>query len=178
LYEDAFFVGIYLTSTCSGLRCQSTGRLVLTAKRRKSSKYPKTLASLGDHLRARRLELGLYQSQVAEILGVTESTVTNWEKNRTEPQLYLIPKVIEFLGYIPESPEARTLGKSIALYRRVRGTSQEKFAQELDVDPSTLRKWERNKGTPTQEVREKLCGFFKEVCPSTTAQPHFPKVDS
>ncbi|MFK5925465.1 MAG: helix-turn-helix transcriptional regulator [Desulfuromusa sp.] len=35
--------------------------------------------TLGDHLRQRRIELGLYQKDVAAKLGVTTSTVWNWE---------------------------------------------------------------------------------------------------
>jgi DNA-binding XRE family transcriptional regulator len=35
--------------------------------------------TLGDHLRRRRLELGLHQKDVAKIIGVTTSSVWNWE---------------------------------------------------------------------------------------------------
>ena len=32
--------------------------------------------------------------------------VTNWEKNHSQPRLYLLSKIIEFLGYAPfELPE-------------------------------------------------------------------------
>jgi len=55
---------------------------------------------MGDHIKNRRLNLGLYQSDVARVLGVNTSTVTNWEKHRSEPLLWVIPKIIEILGYI------------------------------------------------------------------------------
>lgn len=38
--------------------------------------------------------------EVAKIIGVTESTVWNWEHG-TEPELRNMPKIIEFLGYVP-----------------------------------------------------------------------------
>jgi hypothetical protein len=40
---------------------------------------------LGDQIRARRLNLGLFQSQVAELIGVRSVTITNsssWNKTR------------------------------------------------------------------------------------------------
>ncbi|MDP2753685.1 MAG: helix-turn-helix transcriptional regulator [Nitrospirota bacterium] len=56
-------------------------------------------------MRKRRLGLGLLQIDVAKMIGVTESTVWNWE-HRTESELRHMPKIIEFLGYVPfECPE-------------------------------------------------------------------------
>jgi DNA-binding XRE family transcriptional regulator len=57
--------------------------------------------TLGDHLRRRRLELGLYQKDVAEQIGVTASTIWNWESGWSSITLRCMPKVIEFLGYNP-----------------------------------------------------------------------------
>jgi DNA-binding XRE family transcriptional regulator len=53
--------------------------------------YPREFKTLGDHLRKRRLELGLLQREVAERLGVDETTVYNWERNRTNPSRQLVP---------------------------------------------------------------------------------------
>jgi transcriptional regulator with XRE-family HTH domain len=44
--------------------------------------YPVPPVTIGEHLRKRRLDLGLLQSQVAERIGVTPSTVWNWEHGR------------------------------------------------------------------------------------------------
>ena len=63
--------------------------------------YPKQLKTLGDHIRAKRLDLGLIQKNVAGIIGVTTDTITNWEKNRNEPMYRHNPRIIEFLGYCP-----------------------------------------------------------------------------
>jgi hypothetical protein len=43
---------------------------------------------------------GLYQRQVAERSGLSEATVYSWESG-TGPELAHIPKIIEFLGYVP-----------------------------------------------------------------------------
>ncbi|MFP5234324.1 MAG: helix-turn-helix domain-containing protein [Acidobacteriota bacterium] len=54
--------------------------------------------TLGDHIRARRIDLGLFQSQVAAQIGVHELTVTNWERNATEPANRYLPLIARFLG--------------------------------------------------------------------------------
>jgi predicted transcriptional regulator len=45
-----------------------------------SQAYPNQLKKIGDHIRKRRLDLGLTQKQVAEMIGVTESSIYHWEK--------------------------------------------------------------------------------------------------
>ena len=73
----------------------------LTAQKPSPLPYPAQISTIGDHLRKRRLDLGLLQREVAEELGVTESTIWNWEANCSSPQLGFIPKTIAFLGYNP-----------------------------------------------------------------------------
>jgi transcriptional regulator with XRE-family HTH domain len=63
--------------------------------------YPPKPVSLGDHLRKRRLDLGLRQAQLAERIGVTESTVWNWEHGTTPAPQYHA-RIIELLGYQPK----------------------------------------------------------------------------
>jgi DNA-binding XRE family transcriptional regulator len=72
--------------------------LVLTARKPKDSAYPKFLETLGDRLRAKRMDLGLYQKQVAKLLGVTEDTICYWEKGRVEPSRKQRPKIVKFLA--------------------------------------------------------------------------------
>jgi len=61
--------------------------------------YPKQLQTLGDHIRARRLDLGLLQKDVAEIIGVITDTITNWEKGRNQPMRSHYLKITKVLGY-------------------------------------------------------------------------------
>jgi DNA-binding XRE family transcriptional regulator len=88
----------------------------------KPSGYPKTLNQIGDHLRARRLDLGLHQRHVALRLGVHAASVRNWEMGRTEPALDMLRGVIAFLGYDPR-PEPSAIGEMIKLWRTARGLS-------------------------------------------------------
>jgi transcriptional regulator with XRE-family HTH domain len=59
---------------------------------------PKTL---GQHLRRKRVDEGLTNIQVAEILGVAYQTVERWEHNRTPIGEANRLKIIAFLGYEP-----------------------------------------------------------------------------
>jgi len=118
--------------------------------------YPKKLKTLGDHLRKRRLDLKLYQKDVAKRIGVDEATIYNWENNRSFPPLCFIPKIIELLGYVPFESRARTLGEKIVYSRRLLGLTQKKLAKSLGIDPSTLGRWERNESQPNKKLLEKL----------------------
>lgn len=46
----------------------------------------------GEHIGARRLDLGLLQKEAAELIGVDETSVYNWESNRVQPAVHFIPE--------------------------------------------------------------------------------------
>lgn len=116
------------------------------------------MTTLGDHIRKRRLDLGLRQQDVAATLGVTESAVTNWEKNQVAPYFTYLPKIIAFLGYIPP-PFDRVpdnIVERMKIYRLTHGLSREKFAKLIGVDETTVTKWERREHLPSKKLIEKL----------------------
>ena len=53
----------------------------------------------GDRLRIARIRAGLEQDEMAEILGVSTSTVSNWEHGRTRPKLAFIAAWAQITGY-------------------------------------------------------------------------------
>lgn len=59
-------------------------------------------------LEAARVNAGLTQKELANILGVSNSTVINWEKGNTEPSISQLKKISELSGipmdfiFIPE----------------------------------------------------------------------------
>jgi len=55
------------------------------------------MKTLGDHIRAKRLDLGLFQKTVAGIIGATADTITNWEKGRNQPLHRYHMKINKFL---------------------------------------------------------------------------------
>ena len=110
---------------------------------------------MGDHLRKRRLDLGLLQREVADRLGVDPSTVTNWELNRTSPALRLLPRLFQFLGYMP-CPAGQSWADRLRNSRRSLGLSQERLAGVLGVDESTVARWERGSRRPGAVLLERL----------------------
>jgi DNA-binding XRE family transcriptional regulator len=96
-------------------------KVVLRASKPLPEAYPKRLDSISDHIRKKRLEIKLMQFQVAEIIGVTESCINNWEKHRSTPAFWHMPNIIEFLGYVPDvitkSISGMSLGEKIVAYR-------------------------------------------------------------
>ena len=132
----------------------------LTGRKPLHTAYPKQLHTLGDHLRKRRLDLGLLQKEIAKEIGVNKSTITNWELNHNFPELRYIPAIIEFLGYWPYDTPGDNLGQQILAKRTMLGLSQKKLAYHLGVDPSTLGRWEHIGGQPSLEHRKRLIAFL------------------
>jgi transcriptional regulator with XRE-family HTH domain len=106
--------------------------LELRAARRKPAGYPKQINTLGDHLRARRLDLKLLQKQVADQIGVHELAITGWEGNASIPEVRYMPAIIQFLGYNPLTA-ASSLPECLVTARRALGLSQRKMAAKLGV---------------------------------------------
>ncbi len=92
--------------------------------------------TLGDHLRRRRIELGLHQKDVAARLDVTTSTIWNWE-NRGSVDLRFVPQIIGFLGYNP-IPQPDGLLEKLAWYKLVNGLTLEQLGVEMGRDPEQL----------------------------------------
>jgi transcriptional regulator with XRE-family HTH domain len=100
--------------------------------------------SVGDHIRKKRLQLGLFQREAAGRLGVNDWTILNWEKGRTEPPVVVMPAILEFLGYNP-FPEPKTLPERLLAKRRERGWSIRKAADSVGVDHGTWANWEQGR---------------------------------
>lgn len=122
---------------------------------------PLELRSVGDHIRARRLKLGLFQAGAAERMGVSEATIHAWERGCRKPSVRRWPGLLAFLGYDPH-PEPITTAEKLTAVRRRRGWSQDVLAEHLDVDEGTIRKWERGRGPERRALRARVEGFLNE----------------
>jgi transcriptional regulator with XRE-family HTH domain len=111
--------------------------------------------TIGEHLRRRRLELGLTQKHAANRVGVNPWTVLNWETGKTEPPIRSIPAIVWFLGYDP-FPEPKTVGERLLQKRREWGWSVRQAADCLGVDPTTWRDWEAGELILFREHRAKV----------------------
>jgi DNA-binding transcriptional regulator YiaG len=120
---------------------------LLKASKPQPSHYPKLVNTLGDHIRSHRLDLGFFQSNIADQIRVDTTTIHNWEGNKSVPAIRYIPAILQFLGYNP-FPPAQTLPERLATVRKILGLSQRKMAELLGVDPGTLQGWEAGQHRP------------------------------
>lgn len=102
--------------------------------------------------------MGLLQNEVAKIIGVTESTVWNWEHG-TEPELRYLPKIIEFLGYVPFECPDDPVGR-LRYYKRVNGLSYEMLGELMGRDPEQLADWLSGRRKPCKANLMKIQAFI------------------
>jgi DNA-binding XRE family transcriptional regulator len=76
-------------------------RASLKANRPAPQGYPAKPATLGEHIKKRRLDLKLFQKDVARMIGVDDTSIWNWKNNQSKPVSRLAPKIWGFLGYCP-----------------------------------------------------------------------------
>ena len=110
--------------------------LTLTSAKPYSSPYPRELVTWGDHLRARRLERGLLQKDLAKLWHLDPATVNYWERNRFDPAPRHLPRIVDFLGYVPYNP-CWTPAERVRAQREALGFSRQRFAEALGVTPKT-----------------------------------------
>ena len=54
--------------------------------------------TIGEKLKKKRLDMGLFQKDIAEIIGLDVNTITNWEKGRTRPGERFIMDIERFIA--------------------------------------------------------------------------------
>ncbi len=122
--------------------------------------YPPHPQSVGEHIRKKRMDVGISQGVLARQLGVSEDCVCYWEQNRNQPRLYQYPAIIKFLGYYPFDHETETFGGKIKRYKYEHGLSNEKLAKLLGVDETTIANWERNKQKPLNKIMKTVLSIL------------------
>ncbi|MDP2914331.1 MAG: helix-turn-helix transcriptional regulator [Candidatus Aminicenantes bacterium] len=98
----------------------------------------------------------LTKVQLSTFFNVSDITIYLWEKNKVEPSLAQIPRIIEFLGRDPFEKKTDILAERIKDFRRIRGLSRKKLAEQLGIDLSTLEGWETGKHKPTEKLLAKI----------------------
>ena len=138
--------------------------------RNRKVQVPKNPTTIGGHLRRRRLQLKIFQSEAARRLKVSIVTLSKWECDKVYPTWQHHRRLIEYLGHDPfpscglrdpygnEPPFVAILSRA-ALGPRLRNRRLElkltlsDCARKLGVDVKTLRDWERGKRMPCRKHR-------------------------
>jgi transcriptional regulator with XRE-family HTH domain len=82
-------------------RVVSIPRTRYLPSRNRGIPVPKQPTTIGGHLRRRRLQLQIHQSEVAVRLKVSTVTLSRWECDKVYPTWEHHPRLIEYLGYDP-----------------------------------------------------------------------------
>ena len=117
--------------------------------------------TVGEHIRKRRLMLGITRRDAAEALKVTATTLLNWELGKRQPRIQYIPAVVEFLGYDP-LPQPQAIPERLRQKRRQMGWGQWELAEHLGVDRSTVTAWEGG-GTIMAKAHRRLIAHFLDL---------------
>ncbi|MFK7848494.1 MAG: helix-turn-helix domain-containing protein [Rhodothermales bacterium] len=87
--------------------------------------------------------------------------ISAWELKPVEPAVKHIPKIIEFLGYLPFE-RGETPGQRIIIHRKTLGFSHYQFAKKLGVAPCTVMNWEHDKVKNVEKkIRPYLAGLVE-----------------
>lgn len=71
-----------------------------------------------------------------------------------------LPKLIEFPGYNPQPDTPKTIPERLKARRLELGLTQERAAEKLGVDESTVGRWERGRRMGDPEQRKRLASFI------------------
>jgi transcriptional regulator with XRE-family HTH domain len=110
--------------------------------------------TLGEHLRNRRLQLGLRQQDVAENLGTLREVYDRWERGDRDQVISEWPAILAFLGYYPFPVNGPA--DLILRARRVQGADQKRLAGVLGVIHQRLRRWEHGTEPVPVETEHQL----------------------
>jgi len=135
--------------------------VTLSSDRRDNRIRPAVLKSLGDHIKERRLDLGLQKKELARQLRVDETTIHNWEDKGATPALRFIPRIVDFVGYDPNDNGAPdSISETLRVRRRRLGLSQKKLALLLGINQSSIAGWERGEHRPTKRSLQVIDEFL------------------
>lgn len=142
--------------------------LLLKGEKPQPKGYPTECTTIGDHIRKVRMDRGLSQPEIGNILNVTIATITNWELNRSQPLDINLPVIIEFLGYTPPQVEPRMtrISHPIFKYRARHGVLLKDLAKELGIERGTLRDIERGKQPRREPVKSVITKFLERALKS------------
>ena len=123
-------------------------RKTLVSPKKRPAKPPRTL---GERLKAWRLDRGLEQRDLAAMLGVQRATYGRWERDQKRPAIQLMPGVLMLLGP-GSSATQKSLPERLLSARRLLGLSQAGLAEMLGVNRWTVSDWERGVRLPAPQT--------------------------
>lgn len=104
---------------------------------------------LAQNLKSLRKQRFINQNDLAEVLGVKQSTVGNWEVGKREPELSALVRIAEYFGVTLDElilkdlrPQGSMLARNLKYLRNREHFSQGDMANLLKVSKSNMSKYE------------------------------------
>ena len=103
------------------------------------------------------------QKEVAELLAVSEDTITYWENGRFVPQVQYYPYIISFLGYYPFIHETESMAGKLKQVRYCTGLNITKCAKLLAMDIATVKRYEAGRPIRNRAIRAVIYNLWLEL---------------
>jgi len=145
--------------------------------RNRGIQVPKEPTTIGGHLRRRRLQLKIHQSEAAHRLGVSTVSLSRWERDHTYPTWDYHGVITDYLGYDafglcglrdPYSNETNgvaslsneSLGQRLKSRRLTLKLTVKECAKKLNIDPKTVQGWESGSHQPLPKYETLISRFL------------------
>ena len=143
--------------------CRILLPLVFTIKRPRNSNFPLELKTIGDHLRKVRIERGIGQKEVANILNTSNRNVWRWENIGRIPTPPLMSRILTFIDYVPIDEKHDTLGEKLYWTRQIKGLTQVQLSRAIGISEQIVNKIEVHSYLPKNiELRTKIEKFIDQ----------------
>jgi transcriptional regulator with XRE-family HTH domain len=115
-------------------------------------------SDIGHMIKKRRVELGLHQYEVAEIMGVDRITLGKWERKENRPKKMYLSAIEKFLGIslVLDKPKVSEIGTRIKEGRENKGLSRSGLAKILGVWREAIWAWEVGRQSPSKEHKDSI----------------------
>ncbi|MBA4368493.1 MAG: MerR family transcriptional regulator [Desulfobacterium sp.] len=139
------------------------------------SGYPMEVNTFGDLVKKTRMDLHLEIKQLAAQLGVSGQSIINIEMNRTQSSPHLLKVLVAFIkgqhnGSMSEEQLWQLCFKNNPLYPKHQNTfgdrlradrmqnflSIKQMSKILEIDPTTLGRWENDKSKPHSVLKKRI----------------------
>ena len=138
--------------------------------------------TVGKIIREKRIEAGLSQDKLADIIGVSQSHIAAIERGAIKtPRRETLIKFQEALGfdlteYMPppetkERAQARYLSHYMIEYRKRTGRSRADIAKEIGISHHTYQQIETQKLAPTERVLEAIADLCEMTVKELLSKP-------
>lgn len=121
---------------------------------------------LGNNIKKYRLLMNFTRKDLAQKIGVTESTVSRYESNERTPNLKILKSIADALGVTINDlinniennmiDENVSIGDKIKEYREIINITQKDLAEKSGLSESAIKYYETNKRNPKLETLSKI----------------------